>query len=113
MPAGAKRVSSRTTFYYKRIFPVMMFGIPGIVLLGMLSVDWGTRGIPVVAWAVPILVTGVGYLVFKLLLSGLMDEVWDDGADLLVVNEGHAEPVALANIVNISYSGLTNPKVAT
>ncbi len=42
-----------------------------------------------------------------------MDEVWDDGNELIVVNGGHVERIALSNIMNVSYSGFTNPKRIT
>ena len=113
MPAGAIRLSSPMTFYYKRVFPVLCFVFPALVLAIMFSADWGPQGMPVVAWAVPLLVGAVGYLIFTLLASDLVDEVWDNGADLLVVNDGHVEPIALANIADVSYMWFANPKRLT
>ena len=113
MPPGAKRISSGSTFFYKRLFPVFWFGGLGLFLLiglfGMRSVP----GLPLPFVFMPPLIMVVGYLVIRLLLKDLMDEVWDNGSELLVVNEGHVEHVPLSGIVNIDYSGLTNPKRTT
>ena len=61
----------------------------------------------------PIFMAGIFHVLGKSLLAGLVDEVWDNSHELIVVNEGHVEHLPLANIVNISYSGFTNPKRAT
>lgn len=42
-----------------------------------------------------------------------MDEVWDDGKELLVVNGGHVEHVLLSGIMNVNYSEYSNPRIAT
>lgn len=113
MPPGAKRISSGMTFFYKSIFPVLWFGALGVVvLLGLLntSLAAGTM-LPFII--MPVFMAGIGYVIFRALLAGLMDEVWDNGKELLVVNGGHVEHVPLASISNINYSGLTNPKRAT
>lgn len=54
-----------------------------------------------------------GFIVYKLLLADLMDEVWDNRAELIIVNAGHVERLPLSNIMNVNYSGLTNPKRVT
>lgn len=114
MPPGAKRISSRATFFYKRMFPVFWFGVLGLFLvIGLASERFepGLQSLPFIF--MPLLIMVVGYLIVRLLLKDLVDEVWDNGKELLIVNEGHVEHVPLSGIVNISYSGLTNPKRAT
>jgi hypothetical protein len=112
MPPGAKRISSRMTGFYKRVFPFLWFGFLLVILAVMVSVSRRQPGVPAVVFVVPILMMALGYFLFRKLLSDLMDEVWDDGKELIVVNEGHVEHESLANIVNVSYSGFTNPKRA-
>lgn len=113
MPPGAKRISSRATSFYKRVFPVLWFAFLGcFMLIGLTATRAGMlMAVPFVL--VPLLLGGIGYLVMRLLVADLMDEVWDRGTELIVVNEGHVEHLPLKEIVNISYSGLTNPKRAT
>jgi len=113
MPPGAKRISSGATFFYKRMFPFLWFGFIGLFLLvGIVA----ARSQPVLVLpliVLPLGIAAVGYLVVKHLLSDLVDEVWDNDRELLVINDGHVEHVPFSNIVNISYSGFTNPKRAT
>ena len=113
MPPGAKRISSRMTGFYKRVFPILWFGFLLVILAVMVSVSRRQPGVPVVVFLVPILMMVLGYFLFRKFLFDLMDEVWDDGKELIVVNEGHVEHEPLAGIVNISYSGFTNPKRAS
>ncbi|HEY3859410.1 MAG TPA: hypothetical protein VGM47_07355 [Gammaproteobacteria bacterium] len=113
MPPGAKRISSRATFFYKLVFPVIWFVALGLVVLfGLLNTSVAT-GTMLPFLIMPIFMVGIGYVIFRALLVGLMDEVWDNGTELLVVNGRHVEHVPLSGIVNINYSGLTNPKRAT
>ena len=112
MPPGAKRISSGMTSWYKRGFPLFFLAIPVLVLVMMASGNWGPSGMPSEVYIGPGMVVVIGFIVFKLLLSNLIDEVWDNGHELIVVNEDHVEHVPLASIVNINYSGLTNPKLA-
>lgn len=113
MPTGAKRISSRMTSFYKFIFPVLWFGALGtVVLLGLLNTAVAAGSmLPFIV--MPVFMAGIGFVIFRALLAGLMDEVWDNGKELLVVNGGHVEHVPFASIININYSGLTNPKRAT
>ena len=101
------------TFFYKYIFPVLWFGALSIfVLLDFVNAAAATASmIPLVI--VPVLMTGIGYIVYRALLKGLVDELWDNGNELLVINGGHLEHVPFSEIVNVSYMGLSNPKRAT
>jgi len=62
---------------------------------------------------VPAVMALIGYFVIKAFIADLMDEVWDDGDELIILNDGHAEHVPLKDIMNISYMGFTNPARAT
>lgn len=113
MPLGAKRISSRMTSFTKRAFPVLWFGLLILSLLVEVKVARQGYGVPLVGVLIPLLMMGLGYFLFKKLIFDLMDEVWDDGNELIVVNDGHVERIALSNIMNVSYSGFTNPKRIT
>ncbi len=50
-----------------------------------------------------------GYSVMRTYVFGLVDEVWDCGETLLVRNKGREADIALADCVNLNYTGLMNP----
>jgi hypothetical protein len=110
MPSGAKRISSGWTGFYKRAFIPLWVCLLGAVLLILVYAERRAPGVPVVAFVVPVLMMVLGYFLFRKLLAGFVDEVWDNGHELIVVNDGHVEHVAFANIINVSYAGLANPK---
>ena len=113
MPAGAKRISSGSNAFYKRMLPVIWYGI----VLVTVVVFWNMRRldprIPALIYLAPLFMAAVFHVLGKGLLKDLVDEVWDNGNELIVVNEGHVEHLPLSNIMNISYSGYTNPKRVT
>jgi len=55
----------------------------------------------------------IGYLVMKMLVFGLMDEVWGMGSELLIKNHGEEARIPLADIMNISFMWVTNPNIIT
>ena len=55
----------------------------------------------------------VGYVIMKKFVFDLMDEVWDAGDALIVKNKNEEIRIPLAEIMNISYSYVTNPPRAT
>lgn len=113
MPAGAKRISSGWTGFYKHVLtPLWMCLLAGVLFM-LVLVGQKAQEVPLVAFLVPVLMMVLGGLLFRKLLSGLMDEVWDNGHELIVVDDDHVEHVPLANIINLSYMGLANPKRVT
>ena len=108
------RLSARTTFFYKRIFPFMWFGFL-VIFLGVGLSNAAKTGQPAALGfiIVPIFMTAIGYVVFKNMILDLVDEVWDAGDTLVVRNKGQDEPIALADIINVSYSPLVNPPRVT
>jgi hypothetical protein len=64
-------------------------------------------------WIMPVLMAGFGYFVMKHVVFDLVDEVWDLGSELVMKNNGQEAHVALADIVNVSYSVVTNPQRVT
>jgi hypothetical protein len=109
-----RRLSSRMTFFYKRIFPVFWFGFLVLFIAIPLFFGGARNGPPPFPFLiVPLLMMGFGYFIMKKLVFDLVDEVWDDGGSLLIKNRGEEERVALGDIKNVSYSPLINPPRVT
>lgn len=113
MPTGAKRISSGWTGFYKHGFIPLWICLLGAVLLILVFAERRAPDVPMVAFVAPVLMMVLGFFLFRKLLAGFVDEVWDNGHELIVVNDGHVEHVVLANIINVSYAGLANPKRMT
>ena len=108
-----RRISSQRTFFYKRVFPVLWFGVIAILLLVDLLASRRSPFEAVPMLAVPVMMIIVGYALFRRLYSGLVDEVWDDGDALIAKNAGAEERVPLSHVMNIGYSMFTNPERIT
>jgi hypothetical protein len=109
-----RRISSKMTFFYKRIFPVFWFGFLILFIAIPLLFDGARDGPPPFPFLiVPLIMMGFGYFVMKKLVFDLVDEVWDDGETLLIRNGGQEERVALCDIKNVSYSTVINPPRVT
>ena len=109
-----RRISSRTTFFYKRIFPAFWFGF--LILLIAIPLFFGGMRDgppPFPLLIVPLIMMGFGYFIMKKLVFDLVDEVWDDGATLLIRNGGQEQRVAFRDIKNVSYSTVINPPRVT
>lgn len=106
-----RRISSRMTFFYKWIFPVVWFGFlavfVGIALFG------SRRPSPFPFLIAPIAMLGFGYFLMKKLIFDLVDEVWDDGRTLVVKNGSQTDRIPLADIKNVNYSPFLNPPRVT
>lgn len=113
MPADAKRISAASTGFYKRVLPVFWYGLMFVLLILSWKLKQLDHRIPSWIFLFPLFMAAVFHLLAKSLLSDLVDEVWDNGQELIVVNDEHVERVPLRDVINISYSGFTNPKRAT
>lgn len=113
-----QRLSSTSTWFYKRMFPAVWFGF--IALFFAFSL-WArlhpeiSRGPPpdLMFMVMPLFMAVVGFIVFRQLIFDLVDEVWLDGDWLLVTNHGEKQRVALADVMNINSSTRTNPRRVT
>jgi hypothetical protein len=108
-----RRISSQATFFYKRIFPLFWIGF---IVLFVLTVFSTTRRSPLAftpLLAMPFFMIIIGYVLFRKLLFDLVDEVWDNGDELIVKNAGVEERIALKNIINVGFSTMTNPERVT
>lgn len=108
-----RRLSSPYTLLYKRVLPFVW------LLLPLLSA-WFLWNAPVHAqqprWPalLPMLVIpAIGLVLFKRLIFDLVDEVWLDGEQLLVKNRGLQGRIALAEVVNVNATSMTNPRRVT
>jgi hypothetical protein len=111
---SGKRISSRNTFFVKRVFPVLWFGGVALFLGTALTASLHARAKPpLLLFVVPLLMFGFGYWLMRRLVFDLADAVYDEGDALRVRVRGEEERIPLANIMNISYAGLTNPPRAT
>jgi hypothetical protein len=108
-----RRISSRTTFIYKRLFPVLWFGLLALAVINGLAGNRSGSGIAPSLVIVPVVMAIVGYFIMKKRLFDLADEVFDDG-DALVLRFGkQQERIALENIMNVSYVTMFNPQRVT
>ena len=81
-----KKLTSKATFFNKRIFPLIWFGFLGVFLcVGLFSIASG-KGPVVPFLVVPIGMAIFGYFLMKKLIWDLIDEVYDDGTSLLFKN---------------------------
>jgi hypothetical protein len=76
-----KRLSSKMTFFYKRVFPTLWFGFLAIFVLSSLfagSKRDVTNLLPFMV--IPVFMAVFGYFIMKKLFFDLFDEVWDKGS---------------------------------
>jgi len=108
-----KKLTSRATFYQKKIFPVVWFGILGLIVCGALVTGTVKSGPGIIFVLVPAFMAAVGYLIMKKLVFDLIDEVYDEGETLLFREKGKEVRVSLADIKNVSYSSMMSPPRVT
>ncbi|MGB6537736.1 MAG: hypothetical protein WBF58_17435 [Xanthobacteraceae bacterium] len=106
-----RRISSRTTFFSKRIFPAIWFGF--LLLFIAIPIFAGSsRGHsapPFPFLVVPVIMMIFGYFMMRKLVFDLVDEVWEDGDSLVVRNRGEEQRIALRDVKNVSYSPYMHP----
>jgi len=107
VPCTMPLMSSKMTFFYKRIFPIIWFGVLAVfILVGLLK---GAGSLLVVT----VLLAIVSYQFMKRMVFYLVDEVFDVGDALLVRSGGREERIALADIKNVNYSPHMSPPQVT
>lgn len=93
------------TFFYKRIFPVIWFGFCGFILLPVILSGSTHAGF----YLFLAVFLGMGFFVMKTFVFDLVDEVIEEGGELIVRNGKTSERISLSNIINVSYSGFVSP----
>ena len=104
-----RRLSSRATFWYKRIFPVVWFGILGLFIIVSLFGGFANANSGVPFLLGPVVMIGFGFFMMKKLIFDLVDEVDDDGSGLIVRNGGRSDRIALSDVMNVNYSAYMSP----
>jgi hypothetical protein len=108
---GMELLSSRMTFFAKRISPVIWFGvILAFIVVSLVTQAWKQDPMFIV---MPLAMIPIGIFVFQRLIWPLADEVRDGGAFLVVRKGGVEERVPLVSIVNVDLSQVTNPRRLT
>jgi hypothetical protein len=106
-----KVISSRTTRFYKYVFPAIWFGFLGIFLVTGVAAG-ASRQSPMFL-LMPCIMAVFGFVLFKKMIWVLVDEV-KDGGDFLVARRGSEEAtVYLSDIMNVSASTNMNPPQVT
>jgi hypothetical protein len=101
-------LSSRGTNFEKRIFPVIWFGVVGVLLCGSLTgIFKGNADFR--SLLLPFGMAAFVFVIMKLWVWDLVDEVWDDNESLVVRNKGREVRIDLLNIKNVNHSTLSNP----
>lgn len=108
-----KKLTSRATYYQKKIFPVVWFGILGLIACGALVTGAVNSSLGLIFILVPASMAAIGYVIMKKLIFDLIDEVYDEGETLLFRDKGKEVRVSLADIKNVSYSWMMNPPRVT
>ncbi len=108
-----KLISSRQTWFLKKMFPVLYFGTLVVVAIAVFADRHPKPGSRAIVWSVLGPVALLGAFLYRWLIAPLADEVWDAGSELIVKKGGEEAHVLLAQIVNISYERFTNPPLMT
>lgn len=105
-----KRISSRNTFFKKRVLPPLLFGVLALgVVVPLVLTRGGPHAPPWPVFVAPAGVMVIIYAVLRKLVFDLADEVVDEGDALRVRFGDEEERIPLGEIINVSYSGITNP----
>jgi hypothetical protein len=102
-----KKISGQSTFYYKRVLPLLLLALP-LIFLSVALFASPVRP-PLLSFLPPLLLVPFVYLLMRKLIWDLADEVWDGGDHLVVKIGDQSESVPLSNIMNVSASTLVNP----
>jgi hypothetical protein len=108
-----RRISSKWTFFYKRIFPIGWFGFLLVFAVLPFIVPVHSNGSLLPFVLIPAGMMVFGYVLMKKLTFDLVDEVFDEGDSLLVKNGSQEEHIALSDIVNVNYTILVSPPRVT
>lgn len=112
-----RRLSSRTTFWYKRAFPVIRFGFLALFVAVSIfgsSTKAGAAASPdLLLLIMPVAMAAFGYFFMKNYVFDLVDEAFDTGDTLLVKNGGREDRIALSDIQNVNYTPMMSPPRVT
>jgi hypothetical protein len=101
-----QRLSSRRTYYDKRITPIVMCAV--LLGFGAAAAIHDPPPFPLVSL---VLLAIVFFAIIKFVILDLADEVWDAGDALIVRNKGQEDRIPLAAISKVRYSPYKDPRV--
>lgn len=102
-------ISSRWTFFYKRIFPLIWFGFLAVFLVIAVLSPRAWQPFDPVFLLGPAAMAVFGYFLLRALVFDLADEVVDAGDALIVRKAGEEVRIPLADVVNVDSSSFVNP----
>jgi hypothetical protein len=109
-----RRISSKLTYVYKRVFPAVWFGFLGLfAAIVLLASSSAGRWPPLPFLLVPAAIGLFGYFVMDKLVFDLVDEVLDDKEALIIKNGRRQERVDVRDIVNVGFMQFANPPRVT
>lgn len=111
-----KRISSRKTFFVKRILPVFWLGAISLFIVSFLfSFQRGKVSMDEIfgLLAMPVVMLVMGVFMFRKFYWPLADEVQDGGHFLLVRKSGVEERILLSEVINLSMATYSNPQSLT
>ncbi len=110
MQPPMRPVSSKMTFFYKRVFPVIWFGfVPLLMAIRLFSASRDSQDSIIPFLIAMLLMVVFGYWIMKKVAFNLADEVLDAGDALIVRSGGQEERIALSDIKNVNYSPYMYP----
>ena len=105
------RISSRWTGFTKWVLPGLWVGLALFFIVGA-AIDGVWQKDPLFVLA-PLFMIVAGIVMFRVYLWNLADSVDDHGTYLVARRRGVEVRVALDNVMNVSYSSFSNPKLVT
>jgi hypothetical protein len=101
------KISSPSTFFSKKVLPILWFGM---LAIGIISSLWAGAATDRPMVIVILVLIGVAmFFRFRKRNWGLADEVFDEGDSLLLRYGGKEDRVALSNIMSVSTSPSMDP----
>jgi hypothetical protein len=109
-----RRISSKLTYVYKRVFPAVWFGVLALVVGIVMAASWTAKSWPPLPFLiVPASIALIGYVIMEKLVFDLVDEVFDDKEALIIKNGRKEERVDLRDIVRVDFTQFVNPPRVT
>lgn len=107
-----RRLSSKQTFWFKRVFPVIWFsGLAVVLVISLVSAIRVSSFAAIPFVAIPVVLMLGGYFLLRQLVLDLVDEVFDAGDGLVVRNKGQSARIALRDIVNVDSLVASPPRI--
>jgi hypothetical protein len=106
-----RKISSSTTVFYKYVFPIMWFGLCGLIIVLAVPAVMQNQA-PAFVVLPPIVMTVVGYILMRALIFDLVDEAFLSGDQIIVRNRREVDQFAVTNILNVD-SSMSNPERIT